>query len=432
YVKDKGYAKKGNPKLENVLEGKLLFMKMVKGGEDGTFMGLWRRFDHLLIELNDVRVNTSIPEEVFTEKELLKRTIKISLLPIDDGKFIQTLQHNKLIPIGVTLPYEETFENNIEENYEKPPLQHDPINTMKFLKNFKFDNDSGFKELVHGPFDVGNFDFAKVLDKVKTHPNFISTFKNTRVNEFVGMLPEGLWKKTKELIQILSTDGLEFFKQTKQHPIEGEKFIQIIQRFKKEYRFGSDKTESSILIDLIMNVAKKAKHQDSEKNIVFSFGESDQSGQFNDEQLVFLPNEKKFRLRSVFFTWVPYIQYTLSWIFKGILQHSNVNGNRIFEKESKKIEIEMNRIRDKERGLTQVQLTISDELSVLKKSPDQFFEDLLNSEPYKRYLVSIADWAIECDCDNGESYLFQILPKNDYKRLERKVNGFKHIITFYD
>ncbi len=48
YVADKGHVKKINAKLENVLDGKLEFLKMVKGNEDGTYMGLKGRFDRLV------------------------------------------------------------------------------------------------------------------------------------------------------------------------------------------------------------------------------------------------------------------------------------------------------------------------------------------------------------------------------------------------
>ena len=61
YAGDKKHVKKGEPKLENVLEGKLLFMKMVKGEVDGTFMGLWRRFESL--------VNTALLNESLSKNE---------------------------------------------------------------------------------------------------------------------------------------------------------------------------------------------------------------------------------------------------------------------------------------------------------------------------------------------------------------------------
>jgi RNA-directed DNA polymerase len=49
YIADKGHVKNINAHLANVLDGKLEFLKMVKGAEDGTYKGLKERFDLLLV-----------------------------------------------------------------------------------------------------------------------------------------------------------------------------------------------------------------------------------------------------------------------------------------------------------------------------------------------------------------------------------------------
>jgi RNA-directed DNA polymerase len=52
YTKDKGHVKNPNAFLVSVLDGKLEFLKMVKGIEDGTYKGLKARFD-LLVGFTD-------------------------------------------------------------------------------------------------------------------------------------------------------------------------------------------------------------------------------------------------------------------------------------------------------------------------------------------------------------------------------------------
>jgi len=47
YIVDKGHVKNINAHLVNVLDGKLEFLKMVKGAEDTTYIGLKERFDKL-------------------------------------------------------------------------------------------------------------------------------------------------------------------------------------------------------------------------------------------------------------------------------------------------------------------------------------------------------------------------------------------------
>lgn len=49
YISDKGHVKKGKPNLDNVLDGKLEFLKMVKGVEDSTYRTFKRRFDKLTL-----------------------------------------------------------------------------------------------------------------------------------------------------------------------------------------------------------------------------------------------------------------------------------------------------------------------------------------------------------------------------------------------
>lgn len=48
YITDKGHVKNTNIHLMKVLDGKLEFLKMVKGAEDETYNGLKRRFDKLI------------------------------------------------------------------------------------------------------------------------------------------------------------------------------------------------------------------------------------------------------------------------------------------------------------------------------------------------------------------------------------------------
>lgn len=50
YLADKGHTKKGKPNMQNVLMGKLDFLKMVKGGENSTYLALKERFDKLAVK----------------------------------------------------------------------------------------------------------------------------------------------------------------------------------------------------------------------------------------------------------------------------------------------------------------------------------------------------------------------------------------------
>lgn len=378
YMADKVHFVKEKPNMENVISGKLDYLKMVKGENNELFLKLRERFN-ILTKNNK--------NEVSKPNEASKR-LKL----------------------------------------------HKPLLTVEFLKNFKYDNNTGLKELVHKPFDLNSFVFSEVIKSVKKHPVFVSKYdKGQKSNDFKGQLPIGLYHDVTKLIDLLSIKGLDFFNKTNNHPIECPELSKEIQEFKRKYRFGSEKTEYSILKDLISNVANKVTHTDAEKSSIFSFGNDDTSGQFNKSQLIFLPNEKIFTMRAGFFTWVPYVRNTLWWIFQSILQHSNIDGKRDFVVSSKKIEIEIIRERITEKSITEIKLIISDNRSVFKKSPEQLVTDLKGSELYTQYLRSIADWTIEFDCEDGNSYSLNMLPEDGkIIQLQNKVDSFKHIITFYD
>lgn len=53
YKEEKGHVKKGNPDLVNVLYGKLLYMKMVKGEDDSVYKRLHDKFEKLVRETRD-------------------------------------------------------------------------------------------------------------------------------------------------------------------------------------------------------------------------------------------------------------------------------------------------------------------------------------------------------------------------------------------
>jgi RNA-directed DNA polymerase len=59
YFADKGHVKKGQPNMMMVLDGKLLYLKMVKGENDGTYLKLKKRFDILLQHSGTNKENSS-------------------------------------------------------------------------------------------------------------------------------------------------------------------------------------------------------------------------------------------------------------------------------------------------------------------------------------------------------------------------------------
>ena len=70
YIADKGHVKNKNAHLVNVLDGKLDFLKMVKGVEDSTYQGLKGRFDKLVGITDPINKVLDVWEEDGIEKAM--------------------------------------------------------------------------------------------------------------------------------------------------------------------------------------------------------------------------------------------------------------------------------------------------------------------------------------------------------------------------
>lgn len=58
YKEEKGHVKKGNPNLENVIDGKLMYLKMVKGEEDSIYQRLHNKFVTLVAKMKEKSITT--------------------------------------------------------------------------------------------------------------------------------------------------------------------------------------------------------------------------------------------------------------------------------------------------------------------------------------------------------------------------------------
>lgn len=58
YKEEKGHVKKGNPDLINVIDGKLMYLKMVKGEEDSVYLRLHSKFQKLADNVRDPNKTT--------------------------------------------------------------------------------------------------------------------------------------------------------------------------------------------------------------------------------------------------------------------------------------------------------------------------------------------------------------------------------------
>ena len=421
YIADKGHVKKMNARLINVLDGKLEFLKMVKGAEDGTYKGLKVRFDKLtetfpsptILKHIDDNQNQILEKDIvsiFTEAPYGTRNKnKIELIVRPYGNTtIEELKVDKQLSKGLKLPYNEIFEN--EEKGKNLTLPHNPELTTEFLIEFKNDG-SGFKELVHKPFD--NITPIEVLEKVKNHPNFSEYFKTGRKPGFQGNINGEVQGAVINLINSFESYGIPHWNQFNEYPF-GEngsrEYTNEAKKFKKNYRFGPKIEGYTSLEELI-------------KSIFIA-----EIKKFNPK-LSFLPDERKFNLRGNFYTWVPSVEKGLKYIAQGINQHSNINGDSSFDE--KEIVFELKR----DTKLNTISLLIIDTASLAKRPAEEILKDLRFSEASKRYFRSICDWTIYLINEDGNFQIrvlkrIQDLANKDIIPTEEN-RGFIHEITFY-
>jgi hypothetical protein len=418
YIADKGHVKNGKPDMANVIAGKLDYLKMVKGANNELYLKLKERFKNL----NDLSLKSNTISKVANTTEIDTTEVKITLEVYQSPKKNEKLYNSINIPKDTVLPSTIIVPNLIEEikevlepNKPKKLFPHNPMYTISFLKKFKIGDGSGFKELVHDVI-LSDESMQDILNKVKCHPNFISHYKGEKVVN-VSFINRGIVMSVRELINLFESEGLPYYKNSHKHPFNNDsEYTKFAKKFKRKYRYGSG-SEYSKLQDDIVNI----------------FNEQ----QVSASSLSFLPDERKFDIRSSFFTWQPSIFNGLRYIIQGISDHSNINGEQPFSPNEKKILIEVERI--KIDNLNFVELTIFDCLSVSKNDSETLLHYFKGSFPYQNDLRNLCDWVVECDFLDESSKRLNLLVAPEYslnnieiKELNNSVGGFKHILRFYD
>lgn len=418
YVADKGHVKSGKPDMANVISGKLDYLKMVTGAENELYLKLKSRFDQ--------RITTNIKSKPISKAEIITKidtnevriTLEVNQFPEINEKLYNSINIPKdtVLPSTIIVPNSiEEFEEVPEDNKPNKLFPHNPMYTISFLKKFKIGDGSGFKELVHDVI-LSDETILDILNKVKSHPNFIYHFKKEWISN-VSFLNLGILMSVRELIVLFEKEGLPYFQNTKKHPFNNDSvYTKYAKQFKKKYRYGSGSEYSKLQTDII-NV-------------------------FNDQKvpissLSFMPDERKFNIRSSFFTWQPAIYNGIRYIVQGIRDHSNINGEKSFNPSKKKIVVEIERVQAE--TLSFVELTIFDSLSIAKIDSLTLLQFLQGSSPFKSDFRNLCDWIVECDFLDESSKRLNLLNAPEcsesiqaIENLPHSVGGFKHILKFYD
>lgn len=103
YKAEKGHVKKGEPVMENVLDGKLDYLKMIKGGQDSTYLRLRNQFDQLMKQHKDGKARFSGSDFKYIRNYTLSEFYDLFKVRIPDditeenGKKIITVDGRKTV-----------------------------------------------------------------------------------------------------------------------------------------------------------------------------------------------------------------------------------------------------------------------------------------------------------------------------------------------
>ena len=319
----------------------------------------------------------------------------------------------------------------------KPPVEsgrkenpHTPRSTAIFLSNFKYDNDSRLKELIHRPDESYKIDSGlkelihkpdeftdyqnlnDLLLKVKNHPALSSAFGYRNKSNFESIHLE-VRSAAISLIKEFETVIRSQEKGQVIHPFaQSPVFRQYAEDFKRNFRFGSgefDTKLSSVIKTAAIGTISSFKYD------------------------LILDQENVFDIKASFFSWLPSLRRSITHIFNEINTHSNINGTKTFEGK-KIIRVTANVNHDSEM----IEVNISDELSISSNAPVKVLENLRNSSlQLDKNLKALCNWSVFMDFENV-GYELRVLSdkRNEWEiepivKLDSPNNAFINKLSFY-
>ena len=369
--------------LKLVIQGKLNYLKMVKGKNDTTYMTLHTKYldAYKLIEVEVADTKHQEKVKIGNKKE----------------KIINNCEHNPKELVRILSKFSD--QNSAlkwcvhSEGYEEL-YKGDYIYFMNCLeKEFKEIEDDirRFSNRMYGK--IYGFLFEKKLSFPKENKKYNYTWGDNKL-EFGWSSPE-----LKDWC-LQSSNHIPFkFKLEDKYKkeINGEtlsKFLHITTAFKNEIEVRSD---NDALFNLIENIREEVLYEKK-----FNL-------EYNEEEILGLD----------FYT-------DIQWLSKGL--------KKIFEEIAKRGEYKIIKIyvkKDKDHFSVYIEHTSS----YSKKESNELSKEINNGDfqDIKKYFCSLCDWSVEAKCLDG-NYRINYLKSQGVEEIEKLANepkGFTHILRFY-
>lgn len=161
--------KKKRLNMDNVIAGKLDYLKMVKGSENPMYIKLKDRFD--LLTGNPIKVTPILKEAITTKSD--SNHVKITLEVYQSPELNEKLKSSINIPKDTVLPSTLILANSISQSKSEKiivnnlyPIIHTPSKTVELLKYFTA-NDKDLKYSTHSWEEEKYNSYEEYMDKIR-------------------------------------------------------------------------------------------------------------------------------------------------------------------------------------------------------------------------------------------------------------------------
>jgi len=452
YIKYKGHIKKGQPNLASVVDGKLNYLKMVKGGDDTTYVKLKDRFDALVQGSSQLETILKEWEQngIKSAMEIYKAQLKMNKFSfvkqlLENEKFNSSQKERFIKLVSEELESSEDFileeidsikqrldlnDSNIDNLKENKDfaLFHNPKKVVEILSKFS-ENGNPLKYSSHSWVmgqDAGMYqNLEDFLKRLKTEWNKISW----ELRQLKEPLSTKIWSfllKTDVAESGWGTHGIKFGwsspdlpKEIERQGCEDPSSVAIPEYARKSINiYNGIETIQNFeqVIKIFKNEIEIRDDDGSLENLILQMHDQHLTNEFNIRQIDGLNGTNFYTDTTIF-------RYALKRIFENIKKkpnHSDVSYivNRDDNHEYCELRIihHGSNANDKSYGDPKFSLERGD-LGEIKF-------DLFN----------LCDWSIESQFSEGVFRLNFLSSEENTPRvveLESECVGFVHILKFY-
>ncbi len=421
YKADKGHIKKGEPNMQNILDGKLDYLKMIKGATNPTYLKLHDRFSKLIN--NDANTSSAGGTKEVEKKEISTNELKVSIESVSETLEPIILIKEILIKKGETIPY-SSFVSNYESLELKNPILHHPRKLVNILNKFT-DNQSALKFATHTWDARRDSDFLSDIEtfvkqakheyfKFNKELKYLKKELDAKISQFLfnPNVKEKGWGINRIKFGWSSEELKTYIKNTPEAKPEGYILPKYAQKKIKQHNDNMMVSNFKHVIDVFKNEIEIRDENDTLMNMIMHYHDKYISN-FEPVDVENLENKN-------FYTDVDYFGKALELVFENIRKrdhHTKVSYIGVDNEDSFQLEIAHHDSFNTGRSINDPKL--------LGANGD--FGTI------RGYLKNLCDWSIESDFIEGQyriNYLSSDASIDKHTKIENAI-GFKYIFTFY-